>query len=677
MNRFFLFRTWLIAVLVVANVAVITISGIMLYESRLHYENRARTLTQNISTALDSNLFGSITKIDFAVSTVVDELERQLSASHALDKSTATQFLVRQGQRLSEVDAIRVSDNNGVVILGKGVEKVGSSNWADRDFFQHFRYHDDNTLWVSKPILGRVNPQYIISFSKRYKHSDGTFAGIVSASVPISHFSSLISQFDLGPKGTLILRDSDNGLITRVPAIPDQKAGQLGDAGVSKAFRDLVASGVQRSTYHITNSPDGFERILTFSRLRSARMTAIVGTAREDYLAGWDRELLNSGILAGSFMLFTGVMGFFLLRLLNRQSGYVEQLNTIFELSPDGFVSFDEKHKVKYCSPAFNRMTRLDRASVLGLDEDAFTKILGEQCIPSARFQGIHSLMPEDVVDSDTKPKRKLIELQPPHCGVIEVGLRIGNGDAVSKILYFRDVTRDKELERMKSEFLSTAAHELRTPMASIYGFSELLLSQEFDVKTQHEFLTTIYRQSELMSSVLNELLDLARIEARRGKDFVFENIHLTEVMASTVAGFKIPGQRIPPQSVEPDEALIVSADRSKLQQVLTNLISNAYKYSPNGGNVYIRYHKAGQPNSPMIGIEVQDEGIGMTPEQIARVFERFYRADTSGKIPGTGLGMSIVKEIIDFHQGRVDVNSAIGQGTTVTVWLPQSQIRS
>ena len=171
----------------------------------------------------------------------------------------------------------------------------------------------------------------------------------------------------------------------------------------------------------------------------------------------------------------------------------------------------------------------------------------------------------------------------------------------------------------------------------------------------------------------MNELLDLARIEARQGKDFIFEDVNLVDVVATVVIGFKIPDKRKSPESEVPDTALMVNVDPSKIQQALSNLISNAYKYSPNGGSVRIRFRKNTDSNKPMIGIEVQDEGIGMTSEQLARVFERFYRADPSGKIPGTGLGMSIVKEIVEFQHGHVDIISSIGQGTSVTIWLPES----
>ncbi|MFZ4538842.1 sensor histidine kinase, partial [Propionivibrio sp.] len=103
------------------------------------------------------------------------------------------------------------------------------------------------------------------------------------------------------------------------------------------------------------------------------------------------------------------------------------------------------------------------------------------------------------------------------------------------------------------------------------------------------------------------------------------------------------------------------------------NVLSNAYKYSSADGTVTIELvaPEKGAHSSSCIGIRITDNGIGMTPEQLARVFERFYRADSSGKIPGTGLGMSIVQEIIDLHGGEVDVDSSIGEGTTVTLWLP------
>ena len=113
-----------------------------------------------------------------------------------------------------------------------------------------------------------------------------------------------------------------------------------------------------------------------------------------------------------------------------------------------------------------------------------------------------------------------------------------------------------------------------------------------------------------------------------------------------------------------------LQGDRKKLTQAVGNVLSNAYKYSPEGGAVEIDFVLATAERA-LLGIRISDHGIGMTAEQMARVFERFYRADASGRIPGTGLGMSIVKEIVELHNGQVTIDSKFGAGTTVTIWLP------
>jgi signal transduction histidine kinase len=258
---------------------------------------------------------------------------------------------------------------------------------------------------------------------------------------------------------------------------------------------------------------------------------------------------------------------------------------------------------------------------------------------------------------------------------VLQVALREGRSEAISQVLYLRDITHETEVERIKSEFLSTAAHELRTPMASIYGFADLLMRRDLPQEKRLEVLGIIHRQTELMVSIINELLDLARIEARRGKDFVLETLDLAALVRDTARDFKPPGDRAEPELLElEDTGAMVNVDRAKMAQALGNVLSNAYKYSPGGGAVRVRLregHLPGRLHEPAWGVSVEDYGIGMTPEQLARVSERFYRADTTGSIPGTGLGMSIVKEIIDLLGGGLELESAPGAGTHVTLWLP------
>ncbi len=366
---------------------------------------------------------------------------------------------------------------------------------------------------------------------------------------------------------------------------------------------------------------------------------------------------------------------------LGRIRDRTAQLNAIFDLSPDGFVSFDAQRRVKYASPAFFRMTGLVSEEIAGMVEADFSACLAHACIDPARFPGIAALKAGMATEQGqhTGAKgggRQLIEMAGSGRQVLEIGLRLSDTETVSQILYFRDVTRETEVDRMKSEFLSHAAHELRTPMASIYGYSELMMTQEFAEQERSEFMAIIHRQCEQMISIINELLDLVRIDDRRGKDFHFVSVDAVELLRSVSADFGVPANREAALLEISVACCRVRADPQKLRQVVRNILSNAYKYSFAGGSVTISLldlapDPSGAPGR--VGIRVRDEGMGMTQEQLARVFERFYRADASGNVPGTGLGMSIVKEIIELHGGTVDIVSQLGQGTTVTLWLPEA----
>jgi signal transduction histidine kinase/HAMP domain-containing protein len=350
------------------------------------------------------------------------------------------------------------------------------------------------------------------------------------------------------------------------------------------------------------------------------------------------------------------------------------QLDVIFALSPDGFVSFDAARCVKYANPAFMHLTGIAEAEIVGLDETTFSARLARACLERARFNSVAVLRALSNAENTANERRQKIEMSAAGQRVLEVSLRESQAESVSQILYLRDITHETEVDRLKSEFLSTAAHELRTPMASIYGFAELMLTQEFDAAERGEFLETIFRQSELMVAIINELLDLARIEARRGKDFTLNTLDIRALLQQIVADYKTPNGRAAPEEPPANGPLWLRADRHKLAQALGNVLSNAYKYSPKDSVVRLEFVLPARPEdgaTARVGIRITDGGIGMTPAQLSRVFERFYRADASGKVPGTGLGMSIVKEIIELHGGNVELESQIGIGTAVTLWLP------
>ncbi len=347
-----------------------------------------------------------------------------------------------------------------------------------------------------------------------------------------------------------------------------------------------------------------------------------------------------------------------------------QQRDAIVDLIPDGFVSFDAARRIDYLNPVFSRMSGITLAQAAGLDENAFSDLLAPRCSPARRFPGFARLRQHEV---DPRPgERHVIELSVGPKPVLELTLRTSDTSSVSQILYFRDVTLETEVARLKNEFLTTAAHELRTPMVSIYGYAELLLSRELDPVSRQQCLEVVLMQSKIMVSILNDLLDLARIDERSGRNFAFEAVDVATLVHAVASDFTLPSGRASPELLMPQVPCSMMVDTRQTRQALANVLSNAYKYSPAGGKVQITVlPPACTTEAPLVGICITDHGIGMTPDQLSRVFERFYRADSSGKILGTGLGMSLVHEIVALHGGRVELDSRPGVGTAVTLWLP------
>ena len=411
----------------------------------------------------------------------------------------------------------------------------------------------------------------------------------------------------------------------------------------------------------------------TLSSLRNSialgeETTVQIRNYRADGRSFWN-ELSLAPVLneAGDVTHYIGIQNDITLKRESEQQlfEWFVRLETIFTLSPDGFVSFDHEGRIAYVNPAFERMLGLNAGDLLGITLEALDQLVRERAEPGS-YPGLQHVQQADAAEATSD----LIVLTHPVKRTVQWSWRDCAAHAASLVLYFRDVTRETEVDRMKSDFLSTAAHELRTPMASIMGFSELLLARRFNEDRTRDMLETINRQSVRLTQLLNELLDLARIEARAGKDFQVTQQPLASIVQETLRSLMLPEKHT--LDVKLSESLPeVMIDTAKMQQALTNIFSNAIKYSPQGGEIRVRSTQRSLDGRDQIGVEVQDQGIGMTAEQLARAFERFYRADSSCNIPGTGLGLSLVKEIVELHKGQIEIDSQAGRGTRVTLWLP------
>lgn len=339
------------------------------------------------------------------------------------------------------------------------------------------------------------------------------------------------------------------------------------------------------------------------------------------------------------------------------------QLSALFSLSPDGFVGFSSDGTIQFINPTFQAITGIGSEDIIYKHEQALDAAFRKSAQSPEQFKGVAAYF----TPVGTPPIQYELMLQHPRKTVLQIIGIHSDSPSLSRILYLRDITSETEVANLKTKFISHAAHELRTPMTSIYGYIELLRNRKYSEKIRQEMLEAMQRQASLIVNMVNELLDLARLDAQGGKDYNFAAVNMNALISKIISDLTLEEASWNIVLQLPQSPLIVDGNEQKIRQAIMNVLTNAQKYSASGQEIKLNLLSS----EAHCGIEIIDHGIGMTEEQIKHVGERFWRADTSGSRPGTGLGMSIVKEIVKFHGGHIEIHSKPDQGTAITLWLP------
>ncbi|WP_254150985.1 ATP-binding protein [Candidatus Chloroploca mongolica] len=370
---------------------------------------------------------------------------------------------------------------------------------------------------------------------------------------------------------------------------------------------------------------------------------------------------------------------------LNRAIHYQEALESanylgqVFASLPTGLALIDASGKVLRANPAWSEIWGL--RGVLARSPFHVSFDLVELLLP--RLQD-----PMRLTEFFTRCQRNPAELQTTRVRMVNPNqnlqiLSVPTSDSQHRITgrlwAVTDVTREGEADRLKHEFVSMVSHELRTPLTSILGYTELLLNREFTAPDRMQFMQTVFDEASRLSQLVEDLLSISRIEAGKVQlNRWLTSLHSIVAELTTQLNTQLARHRmlldvahnLPP----------VYIDRDKVKQIIFNLLTNAIKYSPNGGQIVLAIKETDEADLPLdhppgrwIRIAISDKGLGIAPEDLPRIWERFYRVDNTNtrRIGGTGLGLSITRALVELHGGRIWAESELGTGSTFTFTLP------
>jgi len=361
-------------------------------------------------------------------------------------------------------------------------------------------------------------------------------------------------------------------------------------------------------------------------------------------------------------------------QLYERLSQEKHRLDAILEYTADGVLILDPGHRIVVFNRALAQLSGWSAAEVLSHHHDEVIRwvrleteldldraVAGGWPLPSARLL---------YVEGDLRRRSG---------GTVSVGITYAplfdrEACLVNIIANVRDITRFREADEIKSVFISVISHELKTPVALIKGYADTLLRKDarWDLETMQDSLTVIVEEADRLNQLIDNLLDASRLQAG-ALPLEMDQVALDALAGRVASRFRTQTQvheillRFPP------DFPVVAGDPGRLEQVLSNLVSNAIKYSPDGGTVEI----SGRVLPGEVVVTVSDRGVGIPVEEQTRVFERFFRGarERNQRTPGAGLGLYLVKSIVEAHGGRIWVESNPGEGAAFSFAIPRQQI--
>lgn len=360
----------LAAATILINLSVLALAGLSLRQSQHYYQERAVVTAQNLADVLENELAGAIEKIGVTLYAVKDEFEKQ-NAAGTLSRPTMNGYIARVHARLPYIDGLRIADERGRVVYGEDVEPDARASIADRNHFIRQRDNPDAGMAVSRPLNSRVNGKRVIVFNRRLNHPDGSFAGIVLASVTLDHLTQTFSSLDLGEQGSISLLGRDFSRSARYPELKEGEDRE--DMDGLRNVKEMLLKGQYAGTHIAPSSTEQAERTLSYRKVADYPLYLITELDSTDYLARWRQEVAIMLALAAGFLLSTLLSAGLIYRGWNCRRVAVAALaqqeakfRTLLEFTPDALVISDSNGIIAMANRQTETMFGYERQELIG-----------------------------------------------------------------------------------------------------------------------------------------------------------------------------------------------------------------------------------------------------------------------------------------------------------------------
>jgi signal transduction histidine kinase len=714
---------WLPLVGIALIVITIAASGVTIWDLRAEAISSYRRDTANLGVVLAEQTSRALQAVDLVVQEAREKvLAAGVETPDQFRRLMATEdvhhFLTERLKNLPQAEAIILAGADGILVNFSRAWPVPALDLTDRDYYSHFREHDDPGVFVSEPVKSRITGAWTIFLARRINGARGVFLGVVVSAIELRYFEDFYRAIALQDNGSVTVVRRDGTILVRHPRTESQIGTRM-PAG--SPWYGLLAQG--GGFYRATSYFDGIVRVISTHPLRDYPLVVNVTVSEDAALAHWRRQ--STFIAIGALGVITGFA--LLFRLLAAQFRRLEQSEA--SLAARNADLEEIRVRLEHRTAELTQAAAALRVSEQGLADKSkaleatleymgqgIMMIAADRTIPVCNRRTVEMLnlpaelmaaaptadavfayqwkhgqlaRPGETLDDFIRRAGALnrhyaYERRTPDGRMIEVrNVPLPDGGAVRT---YTDITELKHREqalrqtkeeaetanRSKTEFLANMSHELRTPLNAIIGFSEALTLGLIGgplIPRQQSYVGDIHRSGLHLLDLINDVLDLSKIDAGH---LVLRNetVRVGEIIAACC---KLVRGRADQNGVRFDAECAadlppIVADPVRLKQILINLLSNAIKFTPPDGSVRLSVSYA----DGEVTFAVTDTGIGMSPEHIPMALEPFRQIDGSlaRQHQGTGLGLPLAKRLTELHGGTLEITSKPGKGTRVTVRL-------